>query len=621
MMAVRTKDELRNVAIVAHVDHGKTTLVDAMLRQAGAFGAHATVVDRVLDSLDLEREKGITILAKQASFRFGTRRLNVVDTPGHADFGGEVERALAMVDGAMLLVDASDGPGPQTRFVLRKAFEAGLPVVPIVNKVDRPDARIAEVVDETIELFLELEAPETQYDIPFLFGSARDGWLSPDQPTCPIAQAPPGGDLAVLVEVLFAHLPPPSFTEGAALQALVTNLDASPYLGRLAICRVVEGTIHDNETVAWCRRDGSIERVRVTELLVPSGLDRVPADSAGPGELIAVAGIDEITVGETLADAERPVALPLLLVDEPSLSMTVGVNSSPLAGHDGTKLTARLLRSRLEAEVLGNVAIRLVPTDHADTFEVQGRGELALAVLVETMRREGFELTVGKPEVLTRNVDGVLCEPVERLSIEVPEEHLGTVTQLIARRKARVDRIVHHGTGWVRLGGLVPSRGLIGIRGELLTQTRGTAQLHHSFERYEPWQGEIRMRASGSLIADRRGAATAFAITNLSERGSMFVAPGEQVYEGMIVGESSRPDDMDVNVTKEKKLTNMRSSTSDEFVKLPPIRRLTLEQALEHADVTECVEVTPSAVRLRKVVLAQHDRARERGRGRRVTSG
>jgi GTP-binding protein len=424
-----------------------------------------------------------------------------------------------------------------------------------------------------------------------------------------------------LVEVLFAHLPPPSFTEGAALQALVTNLDASPYLGRLAICRVVEGTIHDNETVAWCRRDGSIERVRVTELLVPSGLDRVPADSAGPGELIAVAGIDEITVGETLADAERPVALPLLLVDEPSLSMTVGVNSSPLAGHDGTKLTARLLRSRLEAEVLGNVAIRLVPTDHADTFEVQGRGELALAVLVETMRREGFELTVGKPEVLTRNVDGVLCEPVERLSIEVPEEHLGTVTQLIARRKARVDRIVHHGTDWVRLGGLVPSRGLIGIRSELLTQTRGTAQLHHSFERYEPWQGEIRMRASGSLIADRRGAATAFAITNLSERGSMFVAPGEQVYEGMIVGESSRPDDMDVNVTKEKKLTNMRSSTSDEFVKLPPIRRLTLEQALEHADVTECVEVTPSAVRLRKVVLAQHDRARERGRGRRVTSG
>ncbi len=619
-MAVRTKDELRNVAIVAHVDHGKTTLVDAMLRQAGTFDAHAPVVDRVLDSLDLEREKGITILAKQASFRFGTRRLNVVDTPGHADFGGEVERALAMVDGAMLLVDASDGPGPQTRFVLRKAFESGLSVVPIVNKVDRPDARIAEVVDETIELFLELEAPDQQYDIPFLFGSARDGWLTAVQPTGPVTVRPAGGDLAVLVGTLFTHLPAPSFTEGASLQALVTSLDASPYLGRLAICRVVEGTIHDNETVSWCRRDGTIERIRVTELLVPSGLDRVPAESAGPGELVAVAGIDEITVGETLADAADPVPLPLLVVDEPSLTMTVGVNSSPLAGRDGTKLTARLLRSRLEAEVLGNVAIRLVSTGRSDTFEVQGRGELALAVLVETMRREGFELTVGKPEVLTRMVDDVLCEPVERLSLEVPEEHLGTVTQLIARRKARVDRIVHHGTGWVRLGGLVPSRGLIGIRGEMLTQTRGTAQLHHSFERYEPWQGEIHLRASGSLVADRKGTATAFAITNLSERGSMFVGPGEAVYEGMIVGESSRGDDMDVNVTREKKLTNMRSSTSDDFVKLPPIRRLTLEQALEHADETECVEVTPTAVRLRKSVLSRHDRARDRGRERRVAN-
>ena len=620
-MAVRTKDELRNVAIVAHVDHGKTTLVDAMLRQAGTFDAHAPVVDRVLDSLDLEREKGITILAKQASFRFGTRRLNVVDTPGHADFGGEVERALAMVDGAMLLVDASDGPGPQTRFVLRKAFESGLPVVPIVNKVDRPDARIAEVVDETIELFLELEAPDQQFDIPFLFGSARDGWLTAVQPTGPVTVRPAGGDLAVLVEALFAHLPAPSFTEGAPLQALVTNLDASPYLGRLAICRVVEGTIHDNETVAWCRRDGTIERIRVTELLVPSGLDRVPARVRGTRRARrrrrASTRSPSARRSPTPTD---PVPLPLLVVDEPSLTMTVGVNSSPLAGRDGTKLTARLLRSRLEAEVLGNVAIRLVSTGRSDTFEVQGRGELALAVLVETMRREGFELTVGKPEVLTRMVDDVLCEPVERLSLEVPEEHLGTVTQLIARRKARVDRIVHHGTGWVRLGGLVPSRGLIGIRGEMLTQTRGTAQLHHSFERYEPWQGEIHLRASGSLVADRKGTATAFAITNLSERGSMFVGPGEEVYEGMIVGESSRGDDMDVNVTKEKKLTNMRSSTSDEFVKLPPIRRLTLEQALEHADETECVEVTPTAVRLRKSVLSRHDRARDRGRERRVAN-
>jgi GTP-binding protein len=619
-MTVRTKDELRNVAIVAHVDHGKTTLVDAMLHQTGTIASHTAVVDRVLDSLDLEREKGITILAKQASFQFGSRRLNVVDTPGHADFGGEVERALAMVDGAMLLVDASDGPGPQTRFVLRKAFEAGLPVVPIVNKVDRPDARIAEVVDETIELFIELEAPDAQYEIPFLYGSARDGWLTLTQPAGPVATPPAGGDLAVLVETLFAHLPPPSFTDGAPLQALVTNLDASPYLGRLAICRVVEGTIHDGETVAWCRRDGMVEPVRVTELLVPSGLDRVPTESAGPGELVAVAGIAEITVGETLAAADNPLPLPLLVVDEPSLSMTVGVNSSPLAGRDGTKLTARLLRSRLEAEVLGNVAIRLVPTKRSDTFEVQGRGELALAVLVETMRREGFELTVGKPEVLTRVVGGVLCEPVERCSIEVPEEHLGTVTQLIARRRARVEHIVHHGTGWVRLEGLAPSRGLIGIRGEMLTQTRGTAQLHHSFDRYEPWLGEIRLRVSGSLVADRRGTATAFAITNLSERGSMFVGPGEEVYEGMIVGESSRGDDMDVNVTKEKKLTNMRSSTSDEFVKLPPIRRLTLEQALEHAAGGECVEVTPTAVRLRKAVLSQHDRARGRGRVRRTAN-
>ncbi|HXZ82518.1 MAG TPA: translational GTPase TypA [Acidimicrobiales bacterium] len=620
-MTRRTNCELRNVAIVAHVDHGKTTLVDALLRQAGAFGDHGAPIDRVLDSLDLEREKGITILAKQASFRFGTRRLNLVDTPGHADFGGEVERALAMVDGAMLLVDASDGPGPQTRFVLRKAFAARLPVVPIVNKVDRPDARIAEVVDATMELFLELEAPEDQYDIPFLFGSARDGWLTATEPAGPVPSPPAGGDLSALVETLFAHLPAPSYTEGAALQALVTNLDSSPYLGRLAICRVVEGTIEDNQPVAWCRRDGTVTRVRVSALLAPSGLDRVPVKWAGPGELVAVGGLAEVTVGETLADVDAPVALPLLFVDEPNLSMTVAVNSSPLAGRDGTKLTARLLRSRLEAEVVGNVAIRLVRSDRSDTFEVHGRGELALAVLVETMRREGFELTVGKPQVLTRTVEGVRCEPIERFSLEFPEEQLGAVTQLVARRKARVDRVAHHGTGWVHLEGLVPSRGLIGIRGELLTQTHGTAQLHHSFERYEPWRGEIRSRTSGSLVADRPGTATAFAITNLSERGSMFVVPGEEVYEGMIVGESSRGDDIDVNVTKGRKLTNMRTSTADEFVKLPPIRRLTLEQALEHADESECVEVTPATVRLRKAVLARHDRARARGRERRAAPG
>jgi GTP-binding protein len=613
-----TRDELRNVAIIAHVDHGKTTLVDAMLRQAGTFHAREEVPDRVLDSMDLEREKGITILAKQAAFRFGDRRLNIVDTPGHADFGGEVERALAMVDGAMLLVDAAEGPRPQTRFVLRKAFEAGLPVIPVVNKVDRADARIAEVIDETLELFFDLDAPESQLDIPFLFGSARDGWVHAEQPTGTVASAPDGGSLAPLVEALFAYLPAPSYTEGRPLQALVTNLDASPYLGRLALCRVVEGTIRRGQPLAWCRRDGTVERARCVELLVAEGLDRVATEEAGPGELVAVAGIDEITVGETLADVLEPVALPVLHVDEPSLSMTIGINNAPLAGREGTKLTARQLRGRLEAEVLGNVAIRVLPTGRADTFEVQGRGELALAVLVEMMRREGFELTVGKPEVLTRMIDGVLCEPIERLSIEVPEEHLGTVTQLLAKRKARVEKIIHHGTGWVRLEHLVPARGLIGVRGELLTQTRGTAQLHHAFERYEVWQGEIRTRSTGSMVADRSGLTTAYALSALGERGTMFIGPGEEVYEGMIVGESSRTEDMDVNPTKEKKLTNMRSSTADELVRLTPHRQLTLEQALEHADESECVEVTPNSVRLRKVVLAQSDRARSRSRERRA---
>ncbi len=605
-----TRDELRNVAIIAHVDHGKTTLVDALLRQAGTFHEHEEVPDRVLDSMDLEREKGITILAKQAAFHFGDRRLNIVDTPGHADFGGEVERALAMVDGAMLLVDAAEGPRPQTRFVLRKAFEANLPVVPVVNKVDRADARIEEVVDETLELFLELDAPESQLDIPFLYGSARDGWVH----TKP---EPSGERLLPLIDALFEHLPPPRFEPGAPLQALVTNLDASPYLGRLAICRIVQGSLRRGQALSWCRRDGSLVRTRCVELLASEGLERVSIGQAGPGELVAVAGIDEVTVGETLADVDEPVALPLLHVDEPSLAVTVGVNSSPLAGREGTKLTARLLRARLEAEALGNVAIRVLSTERADTFEVQGRGELALAVLVEIMRREGFELTVGKPEVLTKVIDGVVHEPMERLSVEVPEEHVGTLTQLLAKRKARVEHIIHHGTGWVRLEHLVPARGLIGIRNEVLTQTRGTAQLHHGFEGYEPWQGEIRTRASGSMVADRQGATTAYALANLAERGTLFVGPGEEVYEGMVVGESSRPDEMDVNPTKEKKLTNMRSSTADELVRLPPFRRLTLEQALEQADETECVEVTPSSVRLRKIILRQSDRNRQRTRARR----
>ena len=605
------------MAIIAHVDHGKTTLVDAMLRQQVGYSSRGEAVDRVLDSMDLEREKGITILAKQAAFRYGERRLNVVDTPGHADFGGEVERGLAMVDGAMLLVDAAEGPRPQTRFVLRKAFEAKLPVIPIINKVDRPDARIAEVIEETLELFLDLEAPDSQFEVPFLFGSARDGWLSFDQPEGTVAEAPAGADLRPLIDALYRYLPAPTYTEGHPLQALVTNIDASPYLGRLAICRVVEGSIRKGQQVAWCKRDGGIERVKVVELLVAEGLERVSVDEALPGELIAVAGIGEVNVGETLADPLEPVALPVLAVDEPSLSMTIGINTSPLAGRDGSKLTARQLKARLENEALGNVAIRVLPTGRADTFEVQGRGELALAVLVEMMRREGFELTVGKPEVLTKVIDGKVCEPMERVSVEVPEDYLGALTQLLAKRRARVERIVHHGTGWVLMEHLVPSRGLIGIRGEVLTQSRGTAQLSHSFETYEPWLGEIRTRQSGSMIADRSGVTTGYALQSLDERGSLFVGPGEDVYEGMVIGENSRSDDMDVNPTREKKLTNMRSSSADELLRLPPVVRLTLEQALEQADESECVEVTPNVVRLRKVVLGAADRAKGKRGGKR----
>ena len=609
-----TRNELRNVAIIAHVDHGKTTLVDAMMSHAGTYHEREVVVERAMDSMDLEREKGITILAKQASFIFGDRQLIVVDTPGHADFGGEVERALAMVDGAMLLVDAAEGPRPQTRFVLRKAFEAGLPIVPVINKVDRPDSRIAEVMEELYELFFDLDAPESQFEVPFLFGSARNGWLSLEQPEGPVSERPEGASIAPLIDQLFAYLPAPTYTEGHALQALVTNLDASPYLGRLALCRVVEGTIRRGQPLAWCRSDGSIERTKVVELLVAVGVERVPTESAGPGEIVAVAGIDEINVGDTLCDPEFPEALPRLHVDEPSLSMTIGVNSSPMAGREGSKLTARLLKNRLENEALGNVALRIMPTERSDTYEVQARGELALAVLVEIMRREGFELTVGKPEVLTKTIDGVLCEPVERLAIEVPDEHLGAITQLLAKRKAKLQKMVHHGTGWVHLEHLIPARGLIGIRGEVLTQTRGTAQLSHAFDSYEPWYGEIRTRQAGSMVADRAGQTTAFALAALAERGTMFVGPGQEVYEGMVVGENSRTDEMDVNPTKEKKLTNMRSSAADELVRLEPHREMSLEQALEQADETECVEVTPTTVRLRKILLSAQERAKHRKR-------
>src|SRR5436190_1436435 len=581
------RQDLRDIAIVAHVDHGKTTLVDAMLWQAGSFRENEEVAERVLDSMDLEREKGITILAK--------------DTPGHSDFGGEVERALTMVDGVLLLVDASEGPLPQTRFVLRKALEARLPVILVVNKVDRPDARIEEVVDEVYELFLDLDADESQIEFPIVYCNARAGraGLSADA----LAD-----DLRPLFEVLLAAIPAPVYEEGHPLQAIVTNLDASPYVGRLAICRVRQGTIRRGQQVAWCRSDGRIERAKVTDLYVTDALDRVEAVEAGPGELVAVAGIPEVTIGETLADADDPRPLPGIGVDEPSLAITIGINTSPLAGQDGERLTASMVEARLAQELVGNVSLRVLPTARPEAGEVQGRGELQLAVLVELMRREGFELTVGKPQVVTRDIGGSVHEPVERLSIDAPEEYIGVITQLLALRKGRLQQMVNHGTGWVRMEYLVVARGLIGFRTEFLTETRGTGILHHLFDGYEPWQGDLRLRPTGSLVADRRGAATSFALLNLQERGQLFVAPGAEVYEGMIVGENARAGDLDVNPTKEKKLTNMRSSTADELVRLIPPRLLSLEQALEIIGDDECVEVTPRSVRLRKVELSAQKR-------------
>jgi GTP-binding protein len=607
---VPVREDLRNVAIVAHVDHGKTTLVDAMLWQSGVFRENQDVADRVMDSTDLEREKGITILAKNTAVNFAGVKLNIVDTPGHADFGGEVERALAMVDGVLLLVDAAEGPQPQTRFVLRKTLEARLPVILVINKVDRPDARIAAVVDEVYELFLDLDAEADQIDFPIVYANARAGWASLDP-------AVPGETLGPLFRLLVERIPAPTYEDGHPLQALVTNLDRSPYLGRLAMCRVRQGTITRSQPVAWCKADGSIERVKVTDLFVTEALSRVPADSAGPGEIIAVAGLDSVTIGETLADAADPRPLPVLHIDEPSLSMTIGVNTSPLAGQGGgTKLTARLVKNRLDTELVGNVSLRVFPTARPDTWEVQGRGELQLAVLVETMRREGFELTVGKPQVVTREVDGKLCEPVERMTVFVPEDHLGAVTKLLAARKGRVEQMVNHGHGWVRIEYLVPARGLIGFRTEFMTETRGTGILHHVFEHYEPWFGEIRTRTNGSMVADRRGQSTTYALLNLSERGEMLVGPGVEVYEGMIVGENARGEDMDVNVAKERKLTNMRSSTAEELVRLPPPRNLSLEQALEFIAEDESVEVTPRVVRLRKAVLPATERARIQKRDR-----
>ncbi|WP_166391054.1 translational GTPase TypA [Nocardioides ochotonae] len=619
---------LRNVAIVAHVDHGKTTLVDAMLRQAGAFSEHEaeSVADRVMDSGDLEREKGITILAKNTAIHYNGpsapegMTINIIDTPGHADFGGEVERGLSMVDGIVLLVDASEGPLPQTRFVLRKALNAKMPVVLVVNKVDRGDARISEVVDETYELFMDLlddTHGQDALDFPVVYASGKAGIASLEKPEN--ATLPDGKDLEPLFKTIIDTIPAPTYTEGAPLQAHVTNLDASPFLGRLALVRIHEGTLRKGQTVAWMRRDGSLKNVKITELLITEGLERKPGEIAGPGDIVAIAGIPEIMIGETLADPENPVALPLIHVDEPAISMTIGTNTSPLVGKvKGSKVTARLVKDRLDAELIGNVSLKVLPTERPDAWEVQGRGELALAILVEQMRREGYELTVGKPQVVTKEIDGKVHEPIERLTIDAPEEYLGAITELLAARKGRMEGMTNHGTGWVRMEFIVPARGLIGFRTEFLTETRGTGIAHHISEGYDRWAGEIRSRNNGSLVADRKGAATAYAMTSLQERGTLFVEPTTEVYEGMIVGENSRADDMDVNITKEKQQTNIRSATSDNFEKLIPPRKLSLEQCLEFCREDECVEVTPDSVRIRKVVLDAGERAKTASRARKA---
>ena len=600
--------ELRNIAIVSHVDHGKTTLVDAMLRQSGTFSEHEELVERVMDSGDQERERGITILAKNAALRYVTRdgqkvKVNVVDTPGHADFGGEVERGLTMVDGVLLLVDASEGPLPQTRFVLRKALEQGLPVILVVNKVDRDDARISEVVDDVLELFMDLDASDEQIDFPIFYASARNGWAA----TEPGVE---GTDLIPLFEAIVGHVPAPGRDENGPLQALVTNLDSSPYHGRLAICRVERGVLRNGQALTLMTRDGESLPAKVSALYVSEGLDRIEAAEAGAGEVAVVAGIPEVTIGETLADPDAPEALPVLAVDEPALSMTIGVNTSPLAGLSGSKLTGRQIEERLQAELVGNVSIRVDPTERPDAWEVQGRGELQLAVLVETMRREGYELTVGKPKVVTREIDGKLSEPLERLSIDVPEEYMGVLTQLLALRKGRLEHMVNHDTGWIRLEFLVPARGLIGLRSEFLTETRGTGIIHSTFERWAPWFGEIKTRPTGSLVADRRGKTAAFALMNLQERGRLFVGPGEEVYEGVIVGENARSDDLNVNPIKEKQQTNIRAAGADDAIKLVPHQSFSLDQALEFIAEDECVEVTPSDIRLRKVALSATDRVK-----------
>ncbi|MCU1440216.1 MAG: typA [Rhodoglobus sp.] len=625
-MAIATRSDLRNVAIVAHVDHGKTTLVDAMLRQTNSFAEHAHLEERAMDSNDLEREKGITILAKNTAISYkgkhateGPVTINVIDTPGHADFGGEVERGLSMVDGVVLLVDASEGPLPQTRFVLRKALEAKLPVVLLVNKTDRPDARIDEVVSESQDLLLGLASDmhddfpdldlDAVLDVPVVYASGRNGAASWNKPEN--GSLPDNDDLEPLFDAIIKHIPAPTYDDAHPLQAHVTNLDASPFLGRLALLRVFNGTIKKGQTVAWVKHDGSVHNVRVTELLITKALDRFPTESAGPGDIVAVAGFEDITIGETLADPDDVRPLPTIKVDDPAISMTIGTNTSPLIGKvKGHKLTARMVKDRLDRELVGNVSIKLVDIGRPDAWEVQGRGELALAILVEQMRRQGYELTVGKPQVVTKHIDGKLHEPFEHLTIDSPEEHLGAITQLMAARKGRMDTMTNHGTGWVRMEFIVPSRGLIGFRTEFLTITRGTGIANAISHGYEPWAGSIETRVNGSIVADRSGVATPFAMTALQERMSFFVEPTQEVYEGMVVGENSRADDMDVNITKEKQLTNMRQSTSDVFERMTPSRRLTLEECLEFAREDECVEVTPDVIRIRKVELDSNARAR-----------
>ena len=629
-MAHATRDDVRNVAIVAHVDHGKTTLVDAMLTQTGAFSAHAAAADRAMDSGELEKEKGITILAKNTAVTYAGPHsggkeitINVIDTPGHADFGGEVERGLSMVDGVVLLVDASEGPLPQTRFVLRKALAAKLPVILVVNKTDRPDSRIDAVVHETQDLLLGLasdladEVPDVDVDslldLPIIYASGREGAASTNRPSD--GSLPDNADLEPLFGAIMTHIPAPSYDDEHPLQAHVTNLDASPFLGRIALLRVFQGSITKGQTVAWVKHDGSIQNVRITELLKTRALERYPAESAMAGDIVAVAGIEEITIGETIADADDVRPLPAITVDEPAISMTIGTNTSPLAGTvKGHKLTARMVKDRLDRELIGNVSVNVVDVGRPDAWEVQGRGELALAILVENMRREGFELNVGKPQVVTKKVDGATHEPLEALTVDAPEEFVGAITQLLAARKGRMDNMSNHGTGWVRMEFTVPSRGLIGFRTEFLTMTRGQGIANAISAGFGPWAGAIVTRNSGSIVADRQGVVTSNAMMALQERMSFFVKPGDAVYEGMVVGENSRADDMDVNITKEKKLNNIRSSTAEELERLTPPRQLSLEECLEFAREDECVEVTPEIVRIRKVELDQTLRARTASR-------